>query len=176
MEIKALIDPEGSLVIGTGTIFSRPGRSMNWSANACLRAAGFISAMNTRFPTRAILSPDMGEEPVILCRDMNGKLRARLNVCRHRGDRVSARQPRDTKLFTCSSARLVNAGDGNLAPSCRWSMPFRGLDLPRGGPRPIDSYKGLIFATFDAERADIDRLPWRYGVVSRYYESGTEVG
>jgi phenylpropionate dioxygenase-like ring-hydroxylating dioxygenase large terminal subunit len=54
----------------------------------------------------------MGEEPVILCRDLNGRLRAFLNLCRHRGNRVCRADRGKTKLFTCST-RLTYSTDGS---------------------------------------------------------------
>src|SRR5690242_13417117 len=43
----------------------------------------------------------MGEDPVIVIRDANGRIRAFLNSCRHRGNRVCLTPSGNTQTFTC---------------------------------------------------------------------------
>ena len=45
----------------------------------------------------------MGEEPVILCRDGKGNLRAYLNMCRHRGNRIVRTDQGSARNFAASS-------------------------------------------------------------------------
>jgi hypothetical protein len=47
----------------------------------------------------------MGEDPVILSRDSQGEIRAFLNVCRHRGNRVCRADRGNTTTFTCRTIR-----------------------------------------------------------------------
>src|SRR5688572_30308403 len=43
----------------------------------------------------------MGEDPVIVCRGRDGKVRVFLNVCRHRGRRVCNQDVGTTPKFIC---------------------------------------------------------------------------
>jgi phenylpropionate dioxygenase-like ring-hydroxylating dioxygenase large terminal subunit len=43
----------------------------------------------------------MGEEPVIVCRDADGRVRVFLNSCRHRGMRVCRMDAGNTRMFHC---------------------------------------------------------------------------
>src|SRR5215831_16363136 len=43
----------------------------------------------------------MGEEPVIICRDNEGKVRVFVNSCRHRGMRVCRVDAGNTRTFQC---------------------------------------------------------------------------
>ena len=54
MDIKSLVDPEGGLI--DRRIFADR-EIYSWNASVSLRAAGFISATNARFPIPAISSP-----------------------------------------------------------------------------------------------------------------------
>ena len=44
----------------------------------------------------------MGEDPVILTRDAEGRLHALLNMCRHRGNRVCRVDDGNAKRFMCT--------------------------------------------------------------------------
>ena len=148
MEIKALIDPEGGLI--DRRIFAD--REVYDLERASVRALLALSRPECEIPHPGdFVTRYMGEEPVILCRDLHGKLRAHLNLCRHRGNRVCRADRGNTKLFTCSYHGWSYTGDGHLA-LVPMVDAFGGLDRANWGLIPvaqIDSYKGLIFATFD---------------------------
>ena len=75
------------------------------------------------------------------------------NLCRHRGNRVCRADRGNTKLFTCSYHGWSYTSDGNLAVVPMVDA-FKGLEREKWGLIPvaqIDSYKGLIFATFDPD-------------------------
>src|SRR6266508_2518952 len=44
----------------------------------------------------------MGEDPVIVCRGQDGQIRAFLNTCRHRGNRVCRLDEGRTTSFVCT--------------------------------------------------------------------------
>ena len=123
----------------------------------------------------------MGEDPVILARDLNGQLRAHLNMCRHRGNRVCRADRGNTKLFQCSYHGWSYTTDGKLA-LVPMVDAFGNLDRSQWGLVPvaqIDSYKGLIFATFDAEapalRDYLGDMAWYLDILLDRREGGTEV-
>ncbi len=179
MDIKSLVDPEAGLidrrifadreiyVLERERLFAR-----------CWLYLGHESEIPNAgdFVTRT-----MGEEPVILCRDLNGQLRAHLNLCRHRGNRVCRSDRGNTKLFTCSYHGWTYTNDGKLAV-VPMSDAFRDLKREQWGLIPvaqIDSYKGLIFATFDpaapALREYLGDMAWYLDILIDRREGGTEV-
>ena len=56
----------------------------------------------------------MGEEPVILCRDGKGKLRAYLNMCRHRGNRIVRTDTGNSRNFACAYHGWTFSNEGEL--------------------------------------------------------------
>ena len=48
------------------------------------------------------LTTTMGEDPVVLWRDANGRLRAFLNTCRHRGNRLCMYERGNAASVTCA--------------------------------------------------------------------------
>ncbi|HXG36378.1 MAG TPA: Rieske 2Fe-2S domain-containing protein, partial [Dehalococcoidia bacterium] len=96
----------------------------------------------------------MGEDPVIVIRDSAGKVNAFINSCRHRGMKVCRADQGNAASFTCSYHGWTYGNDGKLigVPNFQDAY-FEELDLERWGLVPaaqVDSYKGLIFGTFDA--------------------------
>ena len=96
----------------------------------------------------------MGEDPVLVVRDNAGKVHAFLNICRHRGNRVCRADTGNAAFFTCSYHGWTYRNDGRLVgvPSLQEAY-FDELDPTQWGLIPeaqLDSYKGLLFATFDA--------------------------
>jgi len=95
----------------------------------------------------------MGEDPVLVVRDSAGTIRAFLNVCRHRGNRLCRADAGNAACFTCAYHGWTYGNDGQLVgvPSLQEAY-FGELDTTQWGLIPVaqlDSYKGLIFATFD---------------------------
>src|SRR6185312_8985459 len=56
----------------------------------------------------------MGEDPVILTRDGQGRLHALLNMCRHRGNRVVRCEDGNAKRFLCTYHGWTYGNDGTL--------------------------------------------------------------
>ena len=97
----------------------------------------------------------MGEDPVLVTRDGNGKVHAFLNVCRHRGNRVCRADLGNASAFVCAYHGWTYGNDGKLiaVPSLKEAY-YDELDTSKWGLVPVaqlDSYKGFYFATFDAQ-------------------------
>jgi 3-phenylpropionate/trans-cinnamate dioxygenase subunit alpha len=95
----------------------------------------------------------MGEDPVLVVRDSGGKIRAFLNVCRHRGNRLCRADAGNAASFTCAYHGWTYRNDGSLAgvPQLK-EFYYNELDRKEWGLAPVaqlDSHRGLIFATFD---------------------------
>ena len=101
------------------------------------------------------LSTYMGEDPVLVVRDSTGKIHAFLNICRHRGNRICRADMGNAATFICAYHGWAYANDGRLigVPNLQEAY-FGELELEQWGLIPVaqlDSYKGLLFATFDPE-------------------------
>ena len=125
----------------------------------------------------------MGEDPVLVARDSNGKIGAFLNVCRHRGNRVCRADSGNTSAFVCAYHGWTYGTDGKLiaVPSLKEAY-YDELDTSKWGLVPVaqlDAYKGLVFATFDANAPPLDEclgdMKWMLDVFFDRREGGVEV-
>jgi phenylpropionate dioxygenase-like ring-hydroxylating dioxygenase large terminal subunit len=125
----------------------------------------------------------MGEDPVLVVRDTGGTVRAFLNVCRHRGNRLCRADAGNAATFTCSYHGWTYGNDGCLVGVPYHREAYYG-ELPREqwGLQPVaqlDSYKGLLFATFDPAApplADyLGEMRWYLDVFFDRREGGVEV-
>ena len=95
----------------------------------------------------------MGEDPVLVVRDSEGKVHAFLNICRHRGNRLCRADAGNAERFTCAYHGWTYRNDGRLVGVPYFREAYYGaLERERWGLIPVaqlDSYKGLLFATFD---------------------------
>ena len=125
----------------------------------------------------------MGEDPVLVIRDSNRKINAFLNVCRHRGNRVCRADLGNAASFTCSYHGWTYGNDGRLIGVPNLQDAYYGeLDLDQWGLIPVahlDSYKGLVFATFDPSAPRLldylGEMTWYLDVFFDRREGGVEV-
>ncbi len=99
------------------------------------------------------VSAYIGEDPILVVRDSRGKIGAFLNTCRHRGMRVCRADQGNAAAFTCTYHGWTYGNDGKLVgvPGYK-EYYYEELDMEQWGLVPVaqvDSYKGLIFGTFD---------------------------
>ena len=97
----------------------------------------------------------MGEDPVLVTRDEVGQVRAFLNVCRHRGNRVCRADSGNASAFVCAYHGWTYGSDGKLiaVPSLKEAY-YNELDTSKWGLMPVaklEGYKGFHFATFDPD-------------------------
>jgi phenylpropionate dioxygenase-like ring-hydroxylating dioxygenase large terminal subunit len=93
----------------------------------------------------------MGEDPVILTRDGQGRLHALLNMCRHRGNRVVRCDDGNAKRFMCTYHGWTYGNDGRLEHVPGTSEAYYdALDKPSLGlvQARVDTYAGIVFATW----------------------------
>ena len=125
----------------------------------------------------------MGEDPVLVVRDTGGQVRAFLNVCRHRGNRLCRADSGNAASFTCAYHGWTYGNDGRLTGVPYLKEAYHGeLDRDRWGLVPVaqlDSYKGLWFATFDPEapplREYLGEMAWYLDTFFDRREGGIEV-
>jgi 3-phenylpropionate/trans-cinnamate dioxygenase subunit alpha len=125
----------------------------------------------------------MGEDPVLVVRDSAGAVRAFLNVCRHRGNRLCRADAGNAASFTCAYHGWTYRNDGRLTgvPYLKEAY-YNELDRERWGLTPVaqlDEYKGLFFATFDPQapplREYLGEMAWYLDAFFDRREGGVEV-
>jgi phenylpropionate dioxygenase-like ring-hydroxylating dioxygenase large terminal subunit len=95
----------------------------------------------------------MGEVPVLVTRSKTGEINAFFNSCRHRGMRLCRADAGNATTFMCSYHGWAYRNDGSLNTVPRQSVAYPAdlnttdWDLIRVAQ--IESYKGLVFATWD---------------------------
>ena len=98
------------------------------------------------------VSSRMGIEPIILCRDRNGNIRAFLNSCRHRGTKVCLYDEGNTNVFTCPYHAWSYGLDGSLVglPQQETLYPnLNKLEWSLIEVAKLENYKGSIWASWD---------------------------
>jgi len=125
----------------------------------------------------------MGEDPVLVIRDTAGQVRAFLNVCRHRGNRLCRADTGNAATFTCAYHGWTYRNDGRLTgvPYLKEAY-YNELDRERWGLAPVaqlGNYKGLFFATFDPKapplRDYLGKAAWYLDSFFDRREGGIEV-
>ena len=120
-------------------------------------------AHESEVPNRGdFVSLYMGEESVILCRGPNGKLSAFINSCRHRGNRVCRTDRGNIRNFVCAyHGWSYNLSGELIGVPGKKDLYHDEIDQNAFGLIPvahIDSYNGLIFATFDPEAPPLEEF------------------
>ena len=129
------------------------------------------------------LTTYMGEDPVLVVRDSEGRARAFLNVCRHRGNRLCRADSGNAASFTCAYHGWTYRNDGRLVGVPYLREFYRGeLERENWGLVPVaqlDGYKGLLFATFDPHapplREYLGEMTWYLDTFFDRREGGIEV-
>jgi 3-phenylpropionate/trans-cinnamate dioxygenase alpha subunit len=129
------------------------------------------------------LTTYMGEDPVLVVRDSEGRARAFLNVCRHRGNRLCRADSGNAASFTCAYHGWTYRNDGRLVGVPYLREFYRGeLERENWGLVPVaqlDGYKGLLFATFDPQapplREYLGEMAWYLDAFFDRREGGIEV-
>ncbi|TMJ75422.1 MAG: Rieske 2Fe-2S domain-containing protein, partial [Alphaproteobacteria bacterium] len=129
------------------------------------------------------LTTYMGEDPVLVARGTDGVVRAFLNVCRHRGNRLCRADDGNAASFTCAYHGWTYGNDGKLVGVPYLKEAYHNeLDRDRWGLVPVaqlDQYKGLWFATFDHEapplRDYLGEMCWYLDTFVDRREGGIEI-
>ena len=130
----------------------------------------------------AFVTTYMGEDSVIVARGDDGTVSVFLNSCPHRGNRVCFADSGHGRAFTCNYHGWAFGLNGDLK-----KMPKMGLYKSTPGFRMedwglkrarVESFKGLIFATFCDDAPGLDDylgdFRWYLDAVLDVEEGGTE--
>jgi phenylpropionate dioxygenase-like ring-hydroxylating dioxygenase large terminal subunit len=106
------------------------------------------------------LTNTMAEDSVIVCRDPQGRLRAFLNTCRHRGNKVCLFDRGHASTFTCTYHGWSYNTEGKLVGVPFFQDAYYGeLDREHWGLVEVPmvaSYGGMIFGCWDAEAGSLE--------------------
>lgn len=124
----------------------------------------------------------MGEVPVLVTRDRSGKIGAFFNSCRHRGMRLCRADAGNATTFTCSYHGWVFKNDGSLHGVPRqedcYDAKMKNADWGLVPVAKLESYKGLLFATWDANAPTLveflGHMAWYLDIILDRREGGTE--
>jgi len=125
----------------------------------------------------------MGEDLVIVARQKDHSIKAFLNSCSHRGNQITFSEKGNARGFTCNYHGWSFGTDGALK-----GMPqseayencpgFKKCDHDLKQVANIESYKGLIFATFDPDAPSLKEylgeFAWYLDIMLDNDEGGTE--
>ena len=129
------------------------------------------------------ISQYMGEDPVIVWRDANRRVRVFLNSCPHRGMKVCRQESGNAQAFICpyhgwtfdSGGRLVGVPHEKLAFGPDFDRAGRGLlEAPR-----VDIYAGFVFASWEPGGPTLSTwlgdLRWYLDIMTTRQLGGLEV-
>jgi phenylpropionate dioxygenase-like ring-hydroxylating dioxygenase large terminal subunit len=125
----------------------------------------------------------MGEDPVILARDQAGRIGVFLNNCPHKGRKVCELDRGNQGVFVCPYHGWSFRSNGEVAAVPYLKEAYFGeLDRARFGLKrcaQVDSFRGLIFATWDPEApplADyLGDMGWYLDIAMNRSAAGTEL-
>ncbi len=181
MDVKHVVDAEHGLV--SRRIFIEPEIYEQELERIFARCWLFLCHESQIPQPGDFFSTSMGEDPVLVVRDSAGQVHAFLNVCRHRGNRLCRADVGNAATFTCAYHGWTYGNDGQLVgvPSLKEAY-YGELDQDKWGLIPVaqlDSYKGLLFATFDPEapplREYLGEMTWYLDTFFDRREGGIEV-
>jgi phenylpropionate dioxygenase-like ring-hydroxylating dioxygenase large terminal subunit len=97
----------------------------------------------------------MGEDSIIVSRGHDGRVRALLNACRHRGMRVCRSDEGNTSFFQCPYHAWTYSSAGELEGVPKFRLGYAGvLDKKEWGLREVtrvESYRGFLFGNWAAD-------------------------
>lgn len=106
------------------------------------------------------LTTYMAEDNVIVVRQKDGSIRAFLNTCPHRGNKLSFSEVGNTRSFVCNYHGWSFGIDGALRGMAGQELfESSGMARSEHGLHPVAqvaSYKGLVFGNMDPEAPSLD--------------------
>jgi phenylpropionate dioxygenase-like ring-hydroxylating dioxygenase large terminal subunit len=124
----------------------------------------------------------MGEDPVIVVRDKEGRIHVLLNSCSHRGAELCRASKGNVAQFVCPYHGFRFSLNGELASIPAHQEAYDGrLDKSKFSLHRarVDTYGGLIFATWNPTAPPLDEylgdMRWYLDLLLKRTEGGVEV-
>ena len=129
------------------------------------------------------ITRDMGSDSVLITRDKAGEVHVMLNVCAHRGMRISTLDAGNTQIHTCIYHGWAFRPNGAFlgAPVEKEAMHGKMMSKDELGLKKarVTLYGGLIFATWNIEGPSFDEFlgdaKWYYDILFKRSDKGMEV-
>ncbi len=126
---------------------------------------------------------DMGSDSVLITRDKSGELHVMLNMCTHRGMRVSTLDAGNTQIHTCIYHGWAFRPNGDFlgAPVDKEQMHGKLMSKKELGLKKarVTLYGGLIFATWNIDGPSFEEFlgdaKWYYDMLFLRSDKGLEV-
>ena len=125
----------------------------------------------------------MGRDRVIVTRGEDGQVRVFLNTCRHRGVPLCRADEGNSSHYRCSYHGWTYANTGELRgvtyqPDV-FDKSFDKKDFPLFEPAQVDSFLGLVFATWDPDAPQLSEylgdVGWYLEAIMGKFDGGVEV-
>ena len=100
---------------------------------------------------------NVGNESIIIIRDLNNIIHAHYNVCRHRGSQICFKDEGNKKLLVCPYHAWSYNIDGTLKSARLMNSDFNARDWNLHGCN-IKVYQGLIFINFSKDPVSFDEF------------------
>ena len=116
--------------------------------------------------TGDFITTTMAEDPVVVTRHKDGSLKAFINSCTHRGNKVCTADSGNKKSFVCNYHGWVFGTDGTLVDvplkeRCYHdNLDQSKLSLP---PVRVESYRGFVFGCFDESAPSLEEFLGDWG-------------
>lgn len=126
---------------------------------------------------------DMGSDSVLVTRDKSGEVHVLLNLCTHRGMRVSTLDAGNTQIHTCIYHGWAFRPNGAFlgAPVEKETMHGKMMSKEQLGLKKarVTLYGGLIFATWNIDGPSFEEFlgdaKWYYDILFKRTDKGMEV-
>ncbi|MNE04268.1 Benzene 1,2-dioxygenase subunit alpha [compost metagenome] len=127
------------------------------------------------------IATTMGEDEVLVVRQKDASIKVLINACPHRGNKVCFAEAGNARGFICNYHGWAFGTDGALRGMHESGVyEDSAFDKSQHGLREarVDSYKGLVFATFAADAPSLAEylgpMAWYLDVILDNDEGGTE--
>ena len=181
LDVKSLVDSEAGLI--SRRIFIQDDVYQEELERIFARCWLFLCHESQIPKPGDFVTTYMGEDAVLVIRDTAGKVGAFLNVCPHRGNRLCRADTGNAASFTCAYHGWTFGNNGGLqgVPNLKDAY-YDDVDHSKWGLIPVaqlDSYKGLVFATFDKNAPSLSeylgKMKWYLDSFFDRREGGVEV-
>lgn len=130
-----------------------------------------VGRASTLAKTGDYLTAQLGDVPVVVVRDAEGRLHGHVNACRHRLHPVALGESGCKQLFQCRYHGWTYNHDGALraAPGVEGCA---GFDKEALGliPVRVDTFRGFVFANADPEAEDLHTFLGKAGELAEQFD------